>query len=224
MHKMIEMICCSICVITFSCSVPPAQLDPSGKIIVDNGPFSSAEDAAHAEAEIDWNGDHHEEMNACTQSFAAVELCHMLCKLSRESDDSMYVITELKTPLPEKTIVLVSLEHREAHSERPKWIQRDNLSEELTAVGSFALIPRDRRLFIIGADRADTRYGEQTIHFYDAVIRAIVAEREGDLNQARIQFRHTSAENRDRHSADLLVACQFAKRPHRHRGDLQADG
>jgi hypothetical protein len=127
--------------------------------MVDSGPFPSAKDAAHAETQIDWSGDHHEQMRACTQSFAAEELRHTLCKLSGESDDSMYVITEPETPLPEKTIVLATLEQTGDHPELSKWIQQDNLSEELTAAGSFSLIPRDNRLFIIGADRAGTLYG-----------------------------------------------------------------
>ena len=57
-------------------------------IVANPGRFGTVEAAASAEAQVNWWDDDFNDDNACTESFAAVELRHFLavCLGKRESD------------------------------------------------------------------------------------------------------------------------------------------
>lgn len=129
-------------------------------IALDFRPFASVEQAAHAEATIDWNGPDSRRQNACTLAYAATELQAFLRQLDSpvQAGDG-YAINPLGAVPPKTAIVLSTLPEARSHAGLAGAVQRHGLDDRLNVSGSFALIPEDGRLLIIGANRIGVLYG-----------------------------------------------------------------
>jgi hypothetical protein len=62
-------------------------------LVVNFGPFPSAEVAGHAETEVDWLDPQSENATACTESFAALELQKYLRQITGRTNDFSIVST-----------------------------------------------------------------------------------------------------------------------------------
>ncbi len=102
--------------VALSCSPPPLAIDSGWQIIVDCATFSSPQEAAQAEAQIDWSSNDLDRMNACTEGFAAQELHTYLGRLSGlEPSDSAFAVICLAENLPPHAIVLTDLSQPANH-------------------------------------------------------------------------------------------------------------
>lgn len=142
-----------------ACNGHHLKIDQDYVIVVDSTPFSSVKNAAVAEHRIDWSGDELKKMNACTQSFAALELQHYLKQLIADNPaDSAFAILSLSDTLPPKSIVISDLTSAKKHAALSQLVERVNLKSKLGKAESFAIIPRKNRLYLIGSDRVGTLY------------------------------------------------------------------
>ena len=134
------------------------SLDESFRIVVDYAPFASVRQAAGAEASVDWSGTDVKRMNACTESFAALELQALLKKLAPTKADDAFSLQSLAEALPQKAIVLATLTPS-SHAKINAIIRKKKLAQKLTKEESFAIVPQGQRIYIIGHDRVGTLYG-----------------------------------------------------------------
>jgi hypothetical protein len=156
-----------ICIFTsflFSKMLYPQEgqpVDRTFSISVNFAPFHSAYIASSSEASVEWNNTGDSSINACTESYAAVELHRHLCLLfnCELGDTTIFPIKLLDAAQNKKSIILSNLEtigqSAQIDSIADIYQLKDNLKEE----NSFALIPHDNGLFIIGHDRIGTLYG-----------------------------------------------------------------
>jgi hypothetical protein len=143
-----------------ACSGNRVDLAPSWRIYVDTQPFSTVAEASKAEQHIDWSGDQYKKMAACTHSFAAKELHTFLKKVCHcEDQDSAFILMSLSTPLTENAIVLTDMQTGQGNRDLERIIQDQQLAAKLDSKESFAIIPEQKRLYIIGAERTGTLYG-----------------------------------------------------------------
>jgi len=134
-----------------------AKIDPYYQIVVDWGGFDSAQRAATGEATIDWNSPDTLQMNACTESFAAVELQSYLRKIFHKPEN--FPLVSIHKKWPPKALVIADLSQQKTNETLGSIIRRSDLDKKLRADESFALIPEGKRLFIIGHDRIGAMYG-----------------------------------------------------------------
>ena len=145
-------------VLVFSLSLQALPLDPATPILVDASPFPSPAIAANAEQAVDWNGADLRRQNACTLSHAAVELHQFLNRLAGTGEEG-FPVRQMADALPPRAIVLATLADGQTHPDLAAVIQAENLSGLLSTPESYALVPTQAGLFIIGADRAGVLYG-----------------------------------------------------------------
>ena len=154
--------------VALSCSPPPLAIDSGWQIIVGCATFSSPQEAAQAEAQIDWSSNDLDRMNACTEGFAAQELHTYLGRLSGlEPSDSAFAVICLAENLPPHAIVLTDLSQPANHPAVAAAIAKQRLQESLTAAESYAIFLHHGRLFIVGRDRVGTLYG--VYHFLETL-------------------------------------------------------
>ena len=134
-----------------------SKIDPSYRIVVDWGDFDSAQKAAAGETAIDWNGTDTLQMNACTESFAAVELQSYLRKIFHKPEN--FPVVSIHKKWPSKALVIADLSQQKTNETLSSIIRRNGLDKKLGADESFALVPEGERLFIIGHDRIGAMYG-----------------------------------------------------------------
>jgi hypothetical protein len=85
-----------------------ATLGAGTTLVVNFGPFPSAEAAANVEARVDWLDASAEKSTACTECFAALELQKFLRQMTGRNDDFNVVgARELAQKLPEGELLLV---------------------------------------------------------------------------------------------------------------------
>lgn len=125
------------------------------RIAVDFSPFESVEIAANAEAEIDWRRGPMRERNACTLSYAAIDLRHHLRRVAPGD----FEIERLSSELGERRIVLTTLAEAQSHPALADLIAAHPLATRLSAPGGYAWVPQGDGLVIVGRDRAGTLYG-----------------------------------------------------------------
>ncbi len=131
-------------------------------IIIDSGPFPSIEVAAYAEAEVNWNDPFGEDVTACTQCFAAMELQHYLRKMTGE-DDNFSVITP-QDPIPDMNLIYVGYPDTDLDL-YGEIFQSDASPESLADLGTEGYriksdIRSNRRIIsIYGGSRVGTLYG-----------------------------------------------------------------
>ncbi len=137
------------------------QPDKNTTIMVDHGIFPTPEFAAYAEYSVDWSGDNISRMNACTESYAAVELRNHLCsRLDLDTGNPLHVpLVSIHAGPAENAIILWNLSNFPTPGYINQVILDNNLDQKLDQSGGFALIPADNRLLIIGHDRIGTLYG-----------------------------------------------------------------
>lgn len=138
--------------------LPASEITDSWTIVLDHAPFSSVREAAFAEVAIDWNGPDLRRQKACTIAYAATELQAFLQQLSGSGNDG-FPFKSLESELPDSAIVLMTLSQARSHREVGPATKQLDLGASLTLAGSFALIPQDDRLLVIGADRVGVLYG-----------------------------------------------------------------
>jgi hypothetical protein len=146
------------CILPFTLSLPASEITGTWAIALDTGPFASVQEAAHAEATVDWNGPDTRRQNACTIAYAATELQAFLRELKKSGEAGFECVT-LCTEFPSSAIILSTLPDALAHEELAATVQRHGLNDALTHSGSFALVPDGDRLIIIGQDRVGVLYG-----------------------------------------------------------------
>jgi hypothetical protein len=137
------------------------QLDPSYQIAVTLGTYATAVDAANSAPTVNWNGTEPARMSVATQAFAALELRHYLCKLTKanEQDAKVFPIVALNRARDHKAIILSDLSQKPVRRAVSRAAGREKLASRLAANESFALVPNGDSLLIIGADRVGVLYG-----------------------------------------------------------------
>lgn len=137
------------------------SLDPSYQIAVSLAPYTTASDAANGAEAINWDGSDPARMRASTEAFAALELRHYLCRLSKanEQDPKVFPIVAMNRSRNQKTIILEDLSDRSANAAVVRAARRENLAQRLSSRESFALVPDADNLLIIGSDRVGVLYG-----------------------------------------------------------------
>ncbi|HSW46472.1 MAG TPA: DUF4838 domain-containing protein [Phycisphaerae bacterium] len=129
-------------------------------IVADPGPFGSVERAASAEGEVNWQDDDKTDDNACTESFAAIELRDLLSKAA-DIDATDIALTSVDQLPSAGDIILLS----NGNSNRSIDSIPDAASDDFTpkVPGAFRIrtFPRDDRIITVikGHDRAGTLYG-----------------------------------------------------------------
>jgi hypothetical protein len=130
---------------------------PEKPIFVDARPFATPSVAAEAEYSVPWNGRDERRKNACTESFAAVELQRYLARLLHRPPEAFpavspvshrraagfHILSLTDVPLPERAAAIVA---------------REGLREKLRTPESFALVPDGQALYLIGSDRVGALY------------------------------------------------------------------
>ncbi len=136
-------------------------LDPSYQIVVDLGPFATAADAAKGADTLNWDGSEPAGMNASTEAFAALELRHYLTKLGKanEAAPQVFPVVGLDRLRNHKEIILADLSGKSYPPAVSKAAKRELLAQRLSARESFALVPDEDNLLIIGSDRVGVLYG-----------------------------------------------------------------
>jgi hypothetical protein len=136
-------------------------LDPSYQIAVALGPFATAADAANGARAINWDGSDPVRMNASTEAFAALELRHFLCRLTKasEQDSKVFPVVAMNRYRSHKAIILGDLSEKSPNPAVSRAAQRENLVQRLSSRESFALVPDGENLLIIGSDRVGVLYG-----------------------------------------------------------------
>lgn len=148
------------CIFSYCPSLPALEITTAWSIVLDVRPFTSAEEAAFAEATIDWSGTNIRQQNACTIAYAAKELQTFLRQLDKSAaSGDAFAFAQLDEDLPETAIFLSTLPEAENHAELKSIVQHHDLKTRLSAPGSFALVPHSERFIIIGADRVGVLYG-----------------------------------------------------------------
>lgn len=154
----LKLKCILILLITISfisCFRQPNRINSYYQILVDFHPFESVEDASNAEATVDWSGKDDLKMNACTESFAALELQNYLRKLNKDKNiNKPFAINYLHDINVQKSIVITDL----SNSLIRTVVEREKLKEKLNIAESFAIIPEGNILYIIGHDRVGLGY------------------------------------------------------------------
>lgn len=128
-------------------------------ISVDHRPFPTAEFAATAEAVVQWDNADSREANACTISYAAIELQKHLRTLVSSTSRTSFPIVDQTGPTGSHLIRLTVLADAQQNPVSAKLIRDHALETALTAKGSFAMIPHENAITIIGAERTGTLYG-----------------------------------------------------------------
>jgi hypothetical protein len=154
----------SISNVNLSCDQAPLVIDSSYKIYVDFSPYTSVEEASVAEATIDWSQENSQKMIACTESFAAVELKNFLLDIFKESaDQQSFKIQKLTNNIPANSIIITDI----SNPQMQEIIASENLDVNLEIEESFAIIPQNDKIYIIGFDRVGSLYG--TYHFLEMI-------------------------------------------------------
>ncbi len=125
------------------------------RIAVDFSPFGSVAEAAHAEAEVDWRRGPLRERNACTLSYAALELREHLERVS----EARFEFTSLGDEPVEQSLMLATMQEARSHPFLSELVREHALAARLEQEGSYALVPHESGLAIIGGDRAGVLYG-----------------------------------------------------------------
>ena len=162
----ITLLFCFITII--ACTQPDVTIDSSCQIAVDSGLFSSPEQAAFAEQQIDWSGQDTAAMRACTECFAAVELKNYLSAITESNDDkNAFKIVSFDQAAAGNSIVLTSLSAEQTTPIISKIIKKYKLENKLEKNESFAIITNSDKVYIIGKDRTGTLYG--VYHFLEKI-------------------------------------------------------
>lgn len=115
-------------------------------------------------------------------------------------------ISERQWPLFDK-------EHFQLETHQPKQNNGVDLAESIQAIQQCREImdtllkmdlkePLQSRILL---DDKMLRYGENTVYFYDAVVRAVIAEKQGNLKKARAEFKRSLPFARDLKAETVLV-------------------
>ncbi len=126
--------------------------------------------AEGTEGAVDWNGVPEAaagwnrpgtRANACTKSYAALELHRYLCLVSglNPVDTTFFPLRNLERIPHGEAVVLGTVAELERFPEILEFIRKKDLRSRIKESGSFALIPDGKKLFIIGYDRTGTLYG-----------------------------------------------------------------
>lgn len=128
-------------------------------ILVDVLPFKTVEEAAQAEATVDWMGPDTRRQNACTLAYAALELKTHLEKLEwKDGSSPAFPFHSATGTVPRKAFILTTLRDVNGFDGLKPAVERLDLATQLREPGSFALVPDGDRLFLVGSDRAGTLY------------------------------------------------------------------
>ncbi|GAB5559976.1 MAG: hypothetical protein SynsKO_16230 [Synoicihabitans sp.] len=137
-----------------------ASAQSDWKIAVNASPFPSAELAAVAESTVDWDDANSLAATACTLAYAAVELQQHLRLMVADPPALAFEIVSLESaPSAAPTITLTTLAEAAQFPFLNALARRHDLSQKLTAKGSFAILPHDTGIAIMGAERTGTLYG-----------------------------------------------------------------
>lgn len=102
-RKPLVRLCIPATVVLGLFSFPPAA---ATAIVVDAGPFPSAEAAATGEESVDWSDPASDAARACTECYAAVELQHYLRKMTGTADD--FAVAD-DAVMPDGALILVGM-------------------------------------------------------------------------------------------------------------------
>lgn len=137
------------------------SIGTSFQIVVNTGPFATPGEAANAEHKIDWNGNDHVSMNACTESYAAQELRRYLRKILQvdPANETAFPVVAARDYRAGQAIFLTNLSDAISNSRIGAAIEEHQLVKRLRREEAFALVRQGKDLLIIGYDRRGTLYG-----------------------------------------------------------------
>jgi hypothetical protein len=132
-----------------------AKTEDSWRIAVDFSPFAGVEAAAQAEAQVDWRRGPIRQRNACTLSYAALELRDHLERVSH----ARFEFSRMDDDPAGQSFALATLQEARANPSLHRLIQEYALDSRLEGDDSYALVPHDEGLAIIGRERTGVLYG-----------------------------------------------------------------
>jgi hypothetical protein len=138
-----------------------ASMAAETSIVVDTGPYLSAEVAGHDEAHVDWSDAASSGGRACTECFAALELQTYLRKMTGRTSD-FAIAKDSVTPSGDLIIIGVLASNA---SSRHLALQMNVTTEQVAAMGPEGYRIRSRTVdgrhvwLIVGGSRSGTLYG-----------------------------------------------------------------
>lgn len=127
-------------------------------------PFQTVREAASSESAIDWHRDSIARQESCTLSFAALELRHYLCRITK-SDESKTTVLPFRSPLGRRDgnlIVITTLNSEQVLELYKRHIPTATLLALRRRSEGFAAIPLKEQgrsiILLIGSDRVGALY------------------------------------------------------------------
>lgn len=149
-------------------------------IVVVSTPFGTVEEAAGAEARVDWRDSDTRDDDACTESFAALELRRHLAPCLRRPESAIAISANGEIPARGDCIVIGSVISNPAIA-RLERARAPELADDPQAYRIFVVRDHGRRIWVVGsASRIGTLYGVyglldlMGVRFFDPGSRGIV--------------------------------------------------